>query len=102
VAEFIEKEKLVAGLDKTLKNIPSFPSDPIGRELVALGIETVIKTVKALPAADVVPVVLCRDCKYGQGEKMDFWGEYEGIECIGGVVHRKDWFCADGEKREES
>ena len=60
MAEFIEKEKLVAGLDKTLKNIPSFPSDPIGRELVALGIETVIKTVKALPAADVRPVVRAR------------------------------------------
>lgn len=51
---------------------------------------------------DVRPVVMCRDCKHGQGEKMDFWNEYEGIECIGGVVHRKDWFCADGEKREES
>ena len=55
-----------------------------------------------IPTADVRPVVLCRDCKHGQGEKMDFWNEYVGIECIGGVVHRKDWFCADGEKREES
>lgn len=57
---------------------------------------------QTIPAADVRPVVRCKDCKHGQGEKMDFWNEYEGIECIGGVVHRKDWFCADGEKREES
>lgn len=56
----------------------------------------------SIPAADVQPVVLCKDCKHGQGAKMDFWNEYEGIECIGGVVHRKDWFCAYGEKREES
>lgn len=57
---------------------------------------------ETFPAADVRPVVLCRDCKHGQGAKMDFWNEYEGIECIGGVVHRKDWFCADGEKKEEA
>ena len=55
-----------------------------------------------VPSADVRPIVLCRDCKHGQGEKMDFWNEYDGIECIGGVVHRKDWFCADGEKKEET
>lgn len=60
----------------------------------------VMISIKSIPAADVRPVVLCRDCKHGQGEKMDFWNEYEGIECVGGVVHRKDWFCADGEKRE--
>lgn len=58
--------------------------------------------VNDIPAADVRPVVLCKDCKHGQGAKMDFWNEYEGIECIGGVVHRKDWFCAYGEKREEN
>lgn len=55
--------------------------------------------VKAIPAADVRPVVTCADCKHGQGKKMDFWNEYEGIECVGGVVHRKDWFCADGERK---
>ena len=60
------------------------------------------KIMETFPSADVRHVVLCRDCKHGQGEKMDFWNEYEGIECIGGVVHRKDWFCADGEKREET
>ena len=58
--------------------------------------------IENIPAADVRPVVMCRECKHGQGTKMDFWNEYEGIECVGGVVHRKDWFCADGEKREES
>ena len=55
-----------------------------------------------LPTAAVRPVVTCGECIHGQGEKMDFWNEYKGIECIGGVVHRKDWFCADGEKREEN
>lgn len=58
--------------------------------------------IRGLPAADVRPVVTCGECIHGQGKKMDFWNEYEGIECIGGVVHRKDWFCADGAKREES
>ena len=62
--------------------------------------DNVVDMIESVPAADVRPVVMCRDCKHGQGAKMDFWNEYEGIECIGGVVHRKDWFCADGEKRE--
>lgn len=65
-------------------------------------LNAIIEGTRALPPADVRPVVLCRDCKHGQGEKMDFWNEYEGIECIGGVVHRKDWFCADGKKREKA
>jgi predicted RNA-binding Zn-ribbon protein involved in translation (DUF1610 family) len=75
MAEYIEKEKLVDGLDKTLKNIPSFPSDPIGRELVALGIETVIKTVKALPAADVRPVVR------GEWSRIDYEPHGHDYKC---------------------
>ena len=56
--------------------------------------------IRELPAADVRPVVLCRDCKWchaGYCEKFDDiipWG----------VADRpwEDWFCADGEKKEES
>lgn len=76
MAEYIEKEKLLDGLDKTLKNIPSFPSNPIGRGLVALGIETVIKTVKALSAADVRPVVR------GEWARIDY------------VPHGHDYKCS--------
>jgi hypothetical protein len=55
--------------------------------------------INAIPAADVVPVVLCRDCKcYRQSSFID-----KHMECArsGFPVHSVD-FCSYGEKREES
>lgn len=54
---------------------------------------------RRIPAADVRPVVLCRDCKcYQQSHYID-----KHMECArrGFPVHSVD-FCSFGEKREES
>ena len=40
-----------------------------------------------------VKVVRCRDCKY-------YHGVNEECGCNGGY-HSKDWFCADGERRDD-
>ena len=56
---------------------------------------------RSIPAADVRPVVTCADCKYNTREVTDLIGN-SAIQCITGLTHRHDWFCADGEKREES
>ena len=45
-----------------------------------------IRGIERLPAADVRPVVLCKDCLHE--------------DCA--MYHGPNWFCADGEKREES
>ena len=49
------------------------------------------------PAADVAPVVRCKDCKYS-------WEDIGGLTCSYGAcvdcVVREDFFCADGVKRE--
>ena len=97
--EYISRKSAIEGLSAEAleRNLDSVMTDDAHRYHRAAE-----RVIVGVPAADVRPVVLCRDCKHGQGEKMDFWNEYVGIECIGGVVHRKDWFCADGEKREES
>jgi len=70
------------------------------------------KCVNDLPAADVRPVVLCRDCinyvksEEVNGEKMCVrdadWSVEDG--CYYGFTEypSPDWFCADGEKGEES
>ena len=53
----------------------------------------------SIPAADVRPVVLCKDCKcYQQSSFVD-----NHMECArsGFPVHSVD-FCSRGEKREES
>jgi hypothetical protein len=55
--------------------------------------------IEAIPAADVRPVVLCRDCKYSY-DSVGGWCCSHGI-CVDCIVH-EDFFCADGEKREES
>ena len=52
-----------------------------------------------IPAADVVPVVRCKDCEHQDPDRLD-----DGAGCF---VCRKghgwkpdDWFCADGVRRE--
>ena len=47
------------------------------------------KAIESIPAADVRPVVLCRDCKH----------RFNYPIC---AYHSDDWFCGYGEKREES
>jgi hypothetical protein len=62
-------------------------------------IKRAAKIVADFPAADVRPVVLCRDCKcYQQSHYID-----NHMECSrsGVPVHSVD-FCSFGEKREES
>lgn len=57
--------------------------------------------IKKIPAADVRPVVLCKECRHRDPEdhKCDC-GEMERQGCPFKVAD--DYFCAYGEKREES
>ena len=60
------------------------------------GLKTVLKRI---PAADVRPVVLCRECKYYY---KDAYG-YEMCDNSEGYDHvSEDGFCAWAVKREES
>lgn len=47
-----------------------------------------------LPAADVAPVVRCRDCRWRHDDSYPMW-----LPCVE-VETDPDWFCADGERRE--
>lgn len=66
-----------------------------------IGLYAAARAIEAIPAADVRPVVTCADCKYNEREVTDLFGN-NAIQCITGLTHRRDWFCADGKKREES
>lgn len=50
----------------------------------------------------VEPLVLCKDCKHGQYEEWDN-GECvdKTVYCDGYGIHKPDWFCADGESKDE-
>lgn len=53
-----------------------------------------VKLLEKVPAADVAPVVRCKDCKYG---KYAAW--CNGYACCRmlGEYHRADFGCTDGE-----
>lgn len=57
--------------------------------------------INKIPAADVRPVVLCRDCRHRDPEdhKCDC-GQLERAGCVFPVDN--DYYCAYGEKRRES
>lgn len=61
----------------------------------------VLAAVDRIPAADVRPVVLCRDCiharRYTNKIKCGYWSEQTASEIV-----CEDDFCSYGEKREES
>jgi len=97
MAEYIDREVLI----KTTRETPFTMSMCLtveeckgmneAREILA-------DIFEILPAADVAPVVRCKDCKHGTRLVCDLAGN-EGIECRhGNIAHRLDWFCADGAK----
>ncbi len=53
-----------------------------------------------IPAADVRPVVFCRDCKWCHAGYCEKYDDLIPFGCANKPW--EDWFCADGIKREES
>ena len=68
------------------------------------GIHDMLEEVEMYPAADVRPVVLCRDCKHSDTFAPDCTEATFPLKCLsiryGGVY--PNWFCEHGEMREES
>lgn len=74
--EYIERETAIDRLEK----------------LFQLQAPTARTIIEAIPAADVVPVVRCKDCRYSMDDKI-----FGGMWCRGRKI-TPDWFCADGTK----
>lgn len=56
------------------------------------GINTILRFIAKIPAADVREVVTCGECKYWRGD---------GTICKGiGIDFDADGFCCEGEKKE--
>lgn len=63
-----------------------------------------LKIIKDLPAADVAPVVRCKDCEYARDLGFQFGGlVHESWFCIYNGPHTTgaNDFCSHGQKREE-
>lgn len=94
MAEYIERGRLQTAIQKGCK--------PWGYDYYryVMGwsdcLTRVRDMVRKAPAADVAPVVWCKDCKYYKPDEYEF-----GCECDSGLVYVKanDDFCSYGERR---
>lgn len=60
----------------------------------------VYRFVQEFPSIDAVQVVRCKDCKYGEVDDPDFPDQYY-CHSTGFTWNEGDFFCADGERKEE-
>ena len=59
------------------------------------------RALKAIPTVDAVPVVRCKDCTSWEADwKPNNAQDGEHFCPMVSLVTRGDWFCADGERRE--
>ena len=98
MVEYIEREKLADGLKEWQNRLIETYGD--NDEYVRC-LNSVLFNVDNAPAADVRPVVLCKDCRHRDPEdhKCDC-GQLERAGCVFPVDD--NYWCAHGEKREES
>lgn len=114
--EYIEREAAVNTLNKALfsyedETEAKFKDDPeldlaewfFHRIFVQVMNGRDRQAILDLPAADVRPVVLCRDCKHWDIDWVPNYAKEKEHFCpVVTLTTRDDWFCANGEKREES
>lgn len=86
MAEYIDREAFLQSLEETEYDIsPAYEPD-------GFTFNRVYEVVESIPAADVVPVVRCKDCKYRDGTPGQ-----PNILCA--QMHEDD-FCSYGERKE--
>ena len=72
--------------------------DPVLNENGHVPLPVIRQNIMDIPAADVAPVVRCRECKQGEIDGPDFPDEYY---CHAGCGWNKgDFYCAYGERKE--
>lgn len=93
-AKYVERSNMVVRVLSSI-NIEFAPT-PTWNSAVSLA--------ESAPTVDAVQVVRCKDCKYG----MTAYGIADGwVFCSkpyterGNAMHRTDWFCADGVRKEQ-
>ena len=92
--EYISRE----AVHRMVNQLPRYTwSSPVSTDYcVAVSKDAVLFGLDRLPAADVAPVVRCKDCRYGE-----YRAWCEGYACKGkvGGYHRADFGCTAGERQ---
>ena len=92
MAEYIDREALVAKFDQMGLGEHSFVE-----KVFSDGVRTIIAE---MPAADVVPVVRCRDCEYAKNAKVNKKGFLICPASHMEIVD--DDYCSYGEREENN
>ena len=88
MAEYIKREAAIDAVTEVYYNTPD----------VNLSGEKFEAAINGILAADVAPVVRCKDCKQGEVDDPDFPDEYY---CHAGCGwNNGDFYCAYGERKE--
>lgn len=89
MTEYIEREAVLA-LQRRLYHSPL-------SNVIELSPTYIISpdAVQRIPAADVVPVVRCKDCRKGIPDS-----EHATAYSCYGIWHKPDWFCAGGVRKD--
>ena len=94
----ISRAVAIAEVEEYLQGLDSCISEPdIKLDGYKNGLQVAINELKGLPAVDAVPVVRCKDCKHWH-EDIDATTKW--LMCHE-IVTDRNWFCADGERRDE-
>ena len=101
--EYIEREKLYKRISdiRIYVSVARQSGKDLAGELLKFYREGVLKAIADAPAADVVEVVRCKDCKYFTQDKI---ADEIMDRCVyfGGMVSiAPDDFCSYGERREK-
>ena len=94
MAEYIEREALILQFNLT--------AERSGDADCPLDMSAIETEIEAMPSADVVPVVRCKDCKWYGANPYD-WENEDEMFCkfwIDYLPTNADDFCSYGERKE--
>ena len=109
MSDYISRETALA----RIKDLPTWWADAGGYYGHAMNLpdglfdpEDVISTLKNIPAADVVPVVRCKDCRHFNFDQMECENELVITDHEGGASYSLNFcpadFCSYGERKDDT
>ena len=99
MAEYIKRTAVFEQFDNADADVCE--TDDFGGVDYGFGMKNIKELINAIPAADVAPVVRCKDCKYsckdGNGRSCEgYWYELSEYD----VTVKDDDFCSYGERKD--
>lgn len=98
----IDADRLNAVVNETLETLVMLPVFSLQEVHLKTAFQTLTDMINNAPTIDAVPVVRCKDCRYSDDYYID-GGCYckhpeQGMRYIG---TNWNWYCADGERKED-